>query len=59
MKYFILPRKDVKSVSDYKLEAILQKGRKQFEKLAKLGLPKSYTILGCIFIKVAHTTTQR
>lgn len=38
MKFFILQNKQKKTIADYKLELVLQKGKEQLKRLAKLGI---------------------
>lgn len=38
MKFFILKKKAQKTIADYKLELVLQKGREQLKKLTQLGI---------------------
>lgn len=38
MKFFFLNRKKIKTISDYKLEVMLQKGKDEFQKLVKMGI---------------------
>lgn len=38
MKFFILEKKAQKTIADYKLEVVLQKGKEQLKKMAQLGI---------------------